>query len=185
MYVGNSKEAIGRLKSFLHPWHDAVADPKHAQQKVVGFILESYVQTDYGKEHGASKIVTVGDFRRAFSITTYEEYWPLIHRVMAGEVKLLFSERPIGWAITRGTTKGESKFVPMTPTDLHMGVSVGRPDMFIRCSLFPLYWPRLLVDSLAVCLGRDHELQSRPGLVLFIWITWRVSCYLYWVCIKV
>jgi len=49
--------------------------------------------------------------------------------VMAGEVGLLLNEQPIGWAITRGTTKGVSKFVPMTPTDLQMRVSAGRAMM--------------------------------------------------------
>jgi hypothetical protein len=48
---------------------------------------------------------------------------------MAGELQLLLWESPIGWAITRGTTKGESKFIPMTPTDLKMRVSAGRAVM--------------------------------------------------------
>jgi len=45
---------------------------------------------------------------------------------MGGETNLLLNEEPIGWAITRGTTKGETKFIPMTPTDLKMRVSAGR-----------------------------------------------------------
>jgi hypothetical protein len=48
---------------------------------------------------------------------------------MAGEVSLLLNEEPVGWAITRGTTKGESKFIPMTPTDLRMRISAGRAMM--------------------------------------------------------
>ena len=48
---------------------------------------------------------------------------------MGGEVDLLLWEEPIGWAITRGTTKGESKFIPMTPTDLELRVSAGRAVM--------------------------------------------------------
>jgi hypothetical protein len=48
---------------------------------------------------------------------------------MAGEEKLLLWEDPVGWAITRGTTKGESKFIPMTATDLKMRVSAGRAMM--------------------------------------------------------
>jgi hypothetical protein len=48
---------------------------------------------------------------------------------MAGEVSLLLTEEPVGWAITRGTTKGESKFIPMTPTDLRMRISAGRAMM--------------------------------------------------------
>ena len=53
----------------------------------------------------------------------------MIERVMGGEVELLLWEEPIGWAITRGTTKGESKFIPMTPTDLELRVSAGRAVM--------------------------------------------------------
>jgi hypothetical protein len=48
---------------------------------------------------------------------------------MAGEVRLLLCEEPVGWAITRGTTRGDSKFIPMTPTDLRMRVSAGRAVM--------------------------------------------------------
>jgi hypothetical protein len=48
---------------------------------------------------------------------------------MAGEVSLLLNEEPVGWAITRGTTGDESKFIPMTPTDLRMRISAGRAMM--------------------------------------------------------
>ena len=48
---------------------------------------------------------------------------------MAGDIDLLLCEEPVGWAITRGTTEGESKFIPMTPTDLRMRVSAGRAMM--------------------------------------------------------
>jgi hypothetical protein len=48
---------------------------------------------------------------------------------MAGEMDLLLDEEPVGWAITRGTTEGESKFVPMTRTDLMMRISAGRAMM--------------------------------------------------------
>ncbi len=60
---------------------------------------------------------------------TYDDYKPLIDAVMAGETGLLLCEEPVGWAITRGTVEGESKFIPMTPTDLRMRVSAGRAMM--------------------------------------------------------
>ncbi len=114
------------LQGLLQPWHDAVEHPAQTQQEVLHRLLQIYAQTDYGVQHGASHIETLDDYRRAFPISTYEDYLPLINRVMAGEVSLLLSEEPVGWAITRGTTKGESKFIPMTPTDLSMRVSAGR-----------------------------------------------------------
>jgi len=125
--ANNDPQAM--LSTFLQPWHDAVDDPAGAQQEVLHNLLHIYAQTGYGAQHGAAEIDTVDDYRRAFPVATYEEYQPLIRRVMAGELDLLLSEEPVGWAITRGTTKGESKFIPMTPVDLRMRVSAGRAMM--------------------------------------------------------
>jgi len=125
----NPQEAITRLKQFLQPWYESIADPESAQKRVLGVLLEHYGQTEYGRERDASQVETFDDYRQAFPVVSYEDYRPLIQRVMAGEVSLLLSEPPIGWAITRGTTKGESKFIPMTPTDLKMRVSAGRAVM--------------------------------------------------------
>jgi len=118
--------ALELLAGFLQPWHAAVEAPAGAQKKVLSTLLAGYARTDYGKMHGAAHIESIADYRRAFPVATYEDYKPLIQRVMAGETRLLLSEEPIGWAITRGTTGDESKFIPMTPTDLQMRVSAGR-----------------------------------------------------------
>lgn len=117
------------LTALLQPWHTAIQNPAHAQQEVLHRLVKIYAQTTYGAQHGAAQIGTLEEYRRAFPVCTYEEYKPLIQRVMAGEVSLLLNEQPIGWAITRGTTKGESNFIPMTPTDLKMRVSAGRAMM--------------------------------------------------------
>jgi len=118
------------LDALLQPWRDAVSDPVQAQEKVLHRLLQGYAQTEYGAQHGASQIETISDYRRAFPIGDYDEHYkPLIRRVMGGEVRVLLNEEPVGWAITRGTTKGESKFIPMTPTDLMMRISAGRAMM--------------------------------------------------------
>ncbi len=114
------------LKAMLEPWHDAAENPHKAQEEVLHRFVQNYAQTDYGTQHGAAQVETIADYRRAFPVTTYKDYKPLIQRVMAGEVRLLLNEEPVGWAITRGTTQNESKFIPMTPTDLMMRISAGR-----------------------------------------------------------
>ena len=117
------------LRAQLQPWHDAVENPVQTQQEVLHRLLQIYARTEHGRQHGAANIDSLADYRRAFPVTTYEDYKPLIERVMAGDVELLLDEPPVGWAITRGTTKGESKFIPMTPTDLRARVSAGRALM--------------------------------------------------------
>lgn len=114
------------LQAQLEPWYKAVIEPAEAQDVVLHRLLGDYAKTQYGGEHGAGNIDTIEDYRRAFPIAAYEDYKPLIDDVMGGKVDLLLCEQPVGWAITRGTTKGESKYIPMTPTDLKLRVSAGR-----------------------------------------------------------
>ena len=125
----NDGDGANLLKAFLQPWYTAIENPAEAQQKVLRNILESYASTDYGEQHGAAQIKTTEDYRRAFPVITYEDCKPLIQRIMSGEVRLLLSEEPVAWAITRGTTKGESKFIPMTLTDIGMRIHAGRAMM--------------------------------------------------------
>jgi len=126
MIAGDPKEM---LTAQLQPWHDAIADPAGAQKQVLPRLRADYARTTYGTEHGAAKVASTEDYRHAFPVATFDDFKPLIKRVMAGEVDLLLAEEPIGWAITRGTTSGESKFIPMTPTDLRLRVSAGRAMM--------------------------------------------------------
>ncbi|MFC1936328.1 GH3 auxin-responsive promoter family protein [Chloroflexota bacterium] len=118
--------AIQLLQHQLNPWHQAVKNPLKIQEEVLDRFLKIYGQTQYGQTHGSDKIDTIEDYRRAFPIMGYEDFKPGIQRVMKGEVDYLLNEQPVGWAITRGTTKGESKFIPMTPTDLELRISAGR-----------------------------------------------------------
>ncbi len=117
------------LRAVLDPWHQAIESPSQAQQAVLERLLQDYARTEYGRAHRAESVQTLDDYRRAFPVMTYEDYKPLIRRVMEGEVGALLAEEPIGWAITRGTTKGESKFIPMTPTDMALRISAGRAMM--------------------------------------------------------
>lgn len=126
MSATNPQQMLAMLNGLVQPWHAALADPAPAQQQVLTRLVQIYAQTEYGKQHSAAQIGTIDQYRRAFPVATYEDYQPLIQRVMAGEVNLLLNEPPIGWAITRGTTQGESKFIPMTPTDLKLRVSASR-----------------------------------------------------------
>ncbi|MFN2212899.1 MAG: GH3 auxin-responsive promoter family protein [Anaerolineales bacterium] len=118
------------LQTFLEPWQRSISDPAAAQDEVLHNLIGDYAKTKYGQEHGARNIGTLADYRKAFPVATYDgDYKAIIEKVMAGEIELLLWEDPIGWAITRGTTKGESKFIPMTPTDMALRTSAGRAMM--------------------------------------------------------
>ena len=122
-------QAVAQVQAMLAPWQQAIQDPAAAQEAALQRFLKLYAQTAYGAERGADRLGSLEEYRRAFPVMTYETYEPLIQRVMAGEGDLLLTEPAAGWAITRGTTKGTSKFIPMTPSDIQMRVSAGRAMM--------------------------------------------------------
>lgn len=122
----DANAATQQILAALRPWQAAVENPAPTQEKVLHGLLTDYAKTAYGRSHGAADVQSIADYRRAFPVMTYAEYKPLIQRVMGGEIDTLLCEEPIGWAITRGTTSDEQKFIPMTPTDLRLRVSAGR-----------------------------------------------------------
>ncbi len=122
-------DPMAMIAKMLQPWQASLENPVQAQESVLRTLLGIYAQTAYGEKFGAEKVGSIDDYREKFPIATYEDYQPLINRVMAGENDLLLNEPAHGWAITRGTTKGETKFIPMTATDIEMRVSAGRAVM--------------------------------------------------------
>ncbi len=113
------------LQAFVQPWHDALADPPAAQERVLANLLRIYARTEYGRAHGAEKIGSIAEYRAAFPVKTYADYEPLLRRVMGGDTHVLLEAEPLGWAMTRGTT-GASKYIPMTPRDLEQRHNAAR-----------------------------------------------------------
>jgi hypothetical protein len=120
------QEGMQRLQAMIQPWQESISNPASAQEKTLNSLLGIYARTEYGSKCGAGQIKSLEEYRKAFPVVTYDDYKPLIQQVMSGNTGLLLDEEPIGWAITRGTTQDEQKFIPMTPTDLKMRVSAAR-----------------------------------------------------------
>lgn len=112
------------IHSQVRSWRQTLADPQRAQEETLRTLLRGYAGTRYGAEHGADKVSSIEEYRRAFPVVTYPEIKPLLDQVMRGDEQLLLYEPILGWAMTRGTT-GESKFIPMTETDMESRTRCG------------------------------------------------------------
>ena len=113
------------LQLLLEPWFQSIANPRQAQEQTLTKLIERYRQTQYGHGFSADKVSSIKEFQRAFPVVTYVDLKPHIEKVMHGDFSVLFTEPPIEWGLTRGTTTGESKLVPMTATDLRQKTSCG------------------------------------------------------------
>ncbi|MEJ2211523.1 MAG: GH3 auxin-responsive promoter family protein, partial [Anaerolineae bacterium] len=129
------------IEIFCQLWHKGLEDPARTQAQTLAWFLEGYSRTGYGQEHGAEALCEraagLGEaegeaaalfeaYRRAFPIVTYDQIKPWIDRVAAGEAEALLPEPPIAWAMTRGTTRGLPKRIPVTETDLGIRVAAAR-----------------------------------------------------------
>jgi len=112
------------LQSLLEPWFQSITNPRRAQEQTLSKLIEAYRKTHYGQEFGADKVSTIKEFQNSFPVVTYADLKPHIDKVMHGDFSVLFTEPPIEWGLTRGTT-GESKLIPMTPTDLRQKTACG------------------------------------------------------------
>jgi hypothetical protein len=123
------QQVVAQISAMLAPWQRSIENPLASQEEVLQRLLAIYAATRYGSARGAAEVGSFDEYRRAFPAVTYDDMEPLLKRVMAGENDLLLTEPVAGWAITRGTTKGTHKYIPMTPTDISMRVSAGRAVM--------------------------------------------------------
>jgi hypothetical protein len=122
------------IQLFVELWHKGLEDPERTQAQTLEWFLEGYARTAYGQACGAEGLLPLADdpprlfeaYRHAFPAVTYDGLQPWLARVIAGETEALLPEPPVAWAMTRGTTRGTSKRIPITDSDLGIRVAAAR-----------------------------------------------------------
>ena len=122
------------IEVFVELWHKGLRAPQQTQAQTLEWLVEGYARTVYGQQCGAADLLALAEdpprffdaYRRAFPVATYDDLKPWIDRIIAGEVEALLPEPPVAWAMTRGTTRGTSKRIPITQTDLGIRVAAAR-----------------------------------------------------------
>jgi hypothetical protein len=84
-----------------------------AQSNKLLDILAYGKDTAYAKEYQFEKIKNIKDFQKYVPVNTYEDFKPYIQRQAKGEENVIVPERPLLYALTRGTTS-EPKQIPIT-----------------------------------------------------------------------
>ena len=122
------------IQVFVELWHKGLQNPERTQAQTLEWLVEGYACTVYGQQHGAADLLALAEdparffqaYQHAFPIVTYDEIKPWIECVIAGEVEALLPEPPVAWAMTRGTTRGTPKRIPITQSDLGIRVAAAR-----------------------------------------------------------
>ena len=103
------KTMIGGVDEFL----ESVHNPRKFQERCLLNLIEENKNTDFGREHHFDKIKTVEDFQKNVPIMDYEDLRPYIEKVIYGNTKALFSQKPLMFLKTSGTTD-KPKYIPVT-----------------------------------------------------------------------
>ena len=95
-----------------------MARPDAVQQRVFSTLVRRGKTTEFGKKYRFGSISTVREFQQQVPVSTYEDLFPYIERMMRGENNVLWSS-PVRWfSKSSGTTNARSKFIPVSPESL-------------------------------------------------------------------
>ncbi|CCH56363.1 GH3 auxin-responsive promoter [Fibrisoma limi BUZ 3] len=103
--------------------------PGEVQQRVFNQLIGRGRRTEWGRRYHYKSIRTVEDFQRQVPVSSYEDLFPYIERVMKGENNVLWPS-PVRWfSKSSGTTNARSKFIPVTSESLDEAHFKGGKDL--------------------------------------------------------
>jgi hypothetical protein len=103
--------------------------PLELQEQMLQGLLGHGRSTEWGSKFGYKDISDYEKFKQQVPISTYEEIFPYIDRMMQGEQNVLW-DTPINWfSKSSGTTNARSKFIPVSKESLEECHMMGGKDM--------------------------------------------------------
>ena len=87
------------------------------QYRLLDEILKENKDTEYGKKYGFARIHGVQEFKEKVPLTEYDDYEPLVRRMMEGEQNVLSAHPPKYYAMTTGSI-GVPKIVPVSQAEM-------------------------------------------------------------------
>ncbi|MBP6385817.1 MAG: GH3 auxin-responsive promoter family protein [Pseudarcicella sp.] len=116
------KRRMPRIQSFME-------QPLETQEAVFFHLISAAQYTEWGKAYNYSSIASIKDFQERVPISSYEELFPYIERIMQGEENVLW-HTPIQWfSKSSGTTNAVSKFIPVSQESIDECHVMGGKDM--------------------------------------------------------
>ena len=136
--------------------------PHDVQNELFINLIDTAKNTEWGKKYGYRDITSVTEFKQRVPISTYENLFPEIERVMKGEQNILWPSIISWFAKSSGTTNARSKYIPVSPESLEDCHYKGGKDMI---SIYANLYPETRVfTGKALSIGgslRENEYNSK------------------------
>lgn len=143
------------MKKRMHQIELFLKYPHEVQQEWLEKLLHQARYTEWGKRYDFDSINSEETFKQRVPISSYEDIYPDIERIMKGEQNILWPTRLEWFAKSSGTTNDKSKFIPMTPEALEDCHYKGGKDML---SLYVNHYPDIdLFAGKSLSIGGSHQ----------------------------
>ena len=127
---------------------------EQTQRRVLARLLAQAAHTAWGQQYGYGRLQGYEDFAQAVPVTTYDDLKGYIDRMRHGEPDLLWRGRVKWYAKSSGTTHDKSKFIPVSPQELHDTHYAGGRDAL---AIYLHHHPESRIFSgRALILGGSH-----------------------------
>ena len=146
MIGSNERGALGVFQPLIGPWYQSLQNPEESQKHVLSNLTREYGKTRYGKDHHASEIERVEDFRANLPVLDYKALSAHLAQVSKGDYEAILPEPLLCWVMTRGST-GPAKVLPATRTHIDQILTCGARGLInhvIRKSDYELLEGRIL-----------------------------------------
>lgn len=114
------------------------AQPHEAQTQLLRGLLARARHTEWGRCYGYNEPLSAAEFSRRVPVSSYEQLFPELEKVLRGQPDVLWPGLPRWFAKSSGTTNARSKFIPVTKEALHHGhYRAGRDMLALSTHLYP------------------------------------------------
>lgn len=145
------------MKKRIHQMELFMKYPVDVQNDLLKQLIQSASQTEWGKKYEYSSVDKLRVFKDRVPISTYEDLFPYIERIMKGEQNILWSTKVTWFAKSSGTTNARSKFIPITQESLEDCHFKGGKDML---SIYVNNYPETqMFDGKGLTIGGSHQIN--------------------------
>lgn len=120
------KEFVARQMSSIEAF---IKNPQGSQEQILDTFIKKNKHTFWGKKYNYKQIKDYEQFKNNVPVSTYEQIFPYIERMMKGEENVLWHDKIHCFAKSSGTTNAKSKFIPVSKESLENTHYRGGKDM--------------------------------------------------------
>ncbi|TAF35395.1 MAG: hypothetical protein EAZ57_04970 [Cytophagales bacterium] len=110
--------SVNVIKQRLSHITHCAENPHDVQKKVFDYLIHKGRYTAWGQKYSYHQLRSVREYKQRVPISTYEDLFPYIERILKGEQEVLWPSEIKLFAKSSGTTNARSKFIPVSQETL-------------------------------------------------------------------